>query len=79
MNKDSILAIDIGAGTQDILLYDPSESMENAVKLVLPSPTRIAAHRIRAVTGQKEPLFETALDKYFGGKMDEKTLSILNV
>lgn len=30
-------------------------------------------------SGQKEPLFETALDKYFGGKMDEKTLSILNV
>lgn len=34
-----ILAIDIGAGTQDILLYDSKKTLENCVKLVLPSPT----------------------------------------
>ena len=33
-----ILAIDIGAGTQDILLYDDNERIENSIKLVLPSP-----------------------------------------
>jgi len=32
------LAIDIGAGTQDILLYDDNDTIENGVKLVLPSP-----------------------------------------
>ncbi|NYB52047.1 MAG: DUF1786 domain-containing protein [Methanobacteriaceae archaeon] len=42
-----ILAIDVGTGTQDIMLYDSNHSMENAVKMVLPSPTRIMANRIR--------------------------------
>nr|WP_243687789.1 hypothetical protein [Methanobacterium formicicum] len=42
-----ILAIDVGTGTQDIMLYDSYDSMENAVKMVLPSPTKIMAHRIR--------------------------------
>ncbi|WP_321423050.1 DUF1786 domain-containing protein [uncultured Methanobacterium sp.] len=42
-----ILAIDVGTGTQDIMLYDSYESMENAVKMVLPSPTQIMANRIK--------------------------------
>jgi uncharacterized protein (DUF1786 family) len=42
-----ILAIDVGVGTQDILLYNSEEPIENAVKLVLPSPTRIIAKKIR--------------------------------
>ncbi|CDG64131.1 MAG: hypothetical protein PWQ15_34 [Methanobacterium sp.] len=42
-----ILAIDVGTGTQDIMLYDSQDSMENAVKMVLPSPTKIMANRIR--------------------------------
>ncbi|MGL6298528.1 MAG: DUF1786 domain-containing protein [Methanobacteriaceae archaeon] len=42
-----ILAIDIGAGTQDILLYDSEAALENSIKLVLPSPTRIMAQKIR--------------------------------
>lgn len=41
-----ILAIDVGTGTQDIILYDSNNSMENSVKLVLPSPTKIMAGRI---------------------------------
>ena len=36
-----ILAVDIGLGTQDILLYDDRKNLENCVKLVLPSPTKI--------------------------------------
>ncbi|MBW2621911.1 MAG: DUF1786 domain-containing protein [Deltaproteobacteria bacterium] len=55
--REPIIAIDVGTGTQDILLYDPEQPVENAVKLVLPSPTRIAAARVRAVTTQKKPLF----------------------
>lgn len=45
-----ILAIDIGAGTQDILLYDSEVALENSIKIVLPSPTRIMAQKIRKST-----------------------------
>ena len=31
-----IMAIDVGTGTQDILLYDSDINMENNVKMVLP-------------------------------------------
>ncbi|TME74029.1 MAG: hypothetical protein E6I48_10410 [Chloroflexi bacterium] len=48
MSDDRILAIDIGAGTMDVLLYDPAQSWENAVQLVLPSATAIAGNRIAA-------------------------------
>ena len=41
-----ILAIDVGTGTQDIMFYDSEEPIENAIKLVLPSPTRIIANKI---------------------------------
>jgi uncharacterized protein (DUF1786 family) len=43
----NILAIDIGAGTQDIMLYDDKKGFDNAYKLVLPSPTRFFADEIR--------------------------------
>ncbi len=42
-----ILNIDIGSGTQDIMLYDSEQPIENSVKMVLPSPTRIFASQIR--------------------------------
>ncbi|OYT65505.1 hypothetical protein B6V00_04490 [ANME-1 cluster archaeon ex4572_4] len=42
-----ILAVDIGAGTQDIMVYDDEEGFENAYKLVLPSPTRFFAEEVR--------------------------------
>ena len=57
MEPESILAIDIGGGTQDILVFDPEQPMENATKLVLPSPTVIAARRIMSVTRAGHPLF----------------------
>ena len=34
-----ILAIDVGTGTQDILLFDSSQPIENAFQLIMPSPT----------------------------------------
>lgn len=49
-----ILAIDAGAGTQDIMLYDSDQSIENSVKMVLPSPTMIFAEKIRK---QNDDLF----------------------
>jgi uncharacterized protein (DUF1786 family) len=42
-----ILAVDIGVGTQDIMLYDTDEPIENSVKLVMPAPTKIIANRIK--------------------------------
>ena len=42
-----ILAIDIGAGTQDILIYDPKKTMEGMTSLVLPSPTLFLGERIK--------------------------------
>ena len=44
------LAIDIGAGTQDILLFDPANEPENAVKLVLPSQTQVVGRKIARAT-----------------------------
>ena len=43
----NILAVDIGAGTQDIMVYDINNGFDNAYKLVLPSPTRFFADEVR--------------------------------
>ncbi len=40
------LAVDVGSGTQDILIYDPEKEMENNVKLILPSQTQIISKKI---------------------------------
>ncbi len=53
-----ILAIDIGAGTEDILLYDDKkQNIENCIKMVLPSPTNIFAAKVKAATRQELNLF----------------------
>jgi uncharacterized protein (DUF1786 family) len=51
-----ILAVDIGTGTQDIILFDTAGPIENSVKLVMPSATSIAAGRIRRATLAKRPV-----------------------
>lgn len=57
MNR--ILAIDVGAGTQDILLWEAGQPMENNVKLVLPSWTTVLAGEVRKATQEGRPLFLT--------------------
>lgn len=53
--NQAILAVDIGAGTQDILLYEAGKPVENCAKMVLPSQTSIMAGRIaRATAGGKD-------------------------
>ena len=43
-----ILALDIGAGTEDIMLYDNSkENIENCIKMVLPTPSLVYADKVR--------------------------------
>lgn len=54
-----ILAIDMGTGTQDILVFDSDQHVENSVKLVLPSATEVAARRIRRATAARRPLVLT--------------------
>lgn len=47
-----LLAIDVGTGTQDILLLDTESTIENALKLVMPSPTLVVGRRVRAATAR---------------------------
>lgn len=52
-----ILAIDVGAGTQDILVYESDRRVENCTKLILPSQTRVVAQRIRRATERRVPIY----------------------
>jgi uncharacterized protein (DUF1786 family) len=56
-----ILAIDMGTGTQDILLFDSSSAIENSVKMVMPSATKIAEGRIRRATAHGRALLLTGV------------------
>lgn len=49
--EHKILAIDIGQGTQDILLYDPQKNIENCISLILPSPTALYGKIIENTAG----------------------------
>ena len=53
---DRILAVDVGAGTQDILLWESGDEPENCVKLVLPSQTQIVGRRLREATAARNPV-----------------------
>ena len=44
-----ILAIDVGTGTQDIMIYDTEKELENSIKLVLPSPHLYISQQIRQI------------------------------
>ncbi len=54
-----VLCIDVGAGTQDILLYDSEKSIENCVQLILPSWTSLLAEELRSSLSQGEDVFLT--------------------
>jgi uncharacterized protein (DUF1786 family) len=54
-----ILAIDVGSGTQDILIYQKGIPMENCVQMILPSPTRLIAQKIHEATASKKNIFLT--------------------
>src|SRR5262249_15109731 len=54
-----ILAVDVGTGTQDILLFEGDRTIENCLQLVMPSPTVIVAERIRRATAAGQSLLLT--------------------
>lgn len=56
-----ILAVDIGTGTQDILLFESDEPIENSLQLVMPAPTQIVARAVRAATSAAAPLVLTGV------------------
>ncbi|MFZ8843986.1 DUF1786 domain-containing protein [Thermoflexus sp.] len=56
-----ILCVDIGTGTQDILLYDSEKELENAYQLVLPSPTMRVARAVRQATRERRPILLTGV------------------
>jgi len=56
MGDGRILAIDIGRGTQDVLVYDPAQPIENSTKLVLPSPTVVVGRAIRGAATAGRPV-----------------------
>ncbi len=68
--SDAILAIDVGAGTQDILLYDPEREPENCLKLVLPSQTQIVGRRVRDATAQRKAIHLTGVVMGGGASSD---------
>src|SRR5262245_27262943 len=56
-----ILAVDMGTGTQDILLFDSTGPVENSIKMVMPSATQIAASRIRRATAASRAVVLTGV------------------
>jgi len=52
-----VLAVDVGTGTTDVLLYETGKEPENCVKLILPSATSLMARRIRKAREMGEDVF----------------------
>lgn len=55
--EGSILALDIGSGTQDVLLAVPGVAPENWPRFVLPTPALRVAGQIRELTRQLTPIW----------------------
>jgi len=55
--KESVIVIDVGSGTQDILLYQPGKNLENCPKFIVPSRTQTVAAQIRKATVQGKKIF----------------------
>jgi uncharacterized protein (DUF1786 family) len=54
-----VLAVDVGTGTQDILLFESDRTIENCLQLIMPSPTVTVSQRIRAATAAGRPVLLT--------------------
>ncbi len=52
-----ILCLDIGSGTQDVLLHLPGEQPENNPKFVLPSPAKVISKRLAALTDARRAVW----------------------
>src|ERR1700694_2790501 len=61
MARPRILAIDVGTGTQDILILEAGGVIENAVQLIMPSPTALLAEQVKQATQDRVDLFLTGV------------------
>lgn len=61
MARPRILAIDVGTGTQDILVLEAGGVIENAVQLIMPSPTALLAERVKQATQDRVDLVLTGV------------------
>jgi uncharacterized protein (DUF1786 family) len=61
MNGPRILAIDVGTGTQDVLVFEAGTLIENAVQLIMPSPTALVAERVKQATADRVDLVLTGV------------------
>jgi uncharacterized protein (DUF1786 family) len=68
-----LLALDIGGLTQDMLLFDTSQRVENCIKMVMPSPTAVLAGKITAATKAKRGILFTGVN--MGGGPSKKALA----
>jgi uncharacterized protein (DUF1786 family) len=57
--RKRVLAVDVGTGTQDILLFESDRAIENCFQMVMPSPTVIIAERIHRATAEGRPVLLT--------------------
>jgi uncharacterized protein (DUF1786 family) len=57
--RKRVLAVDVGTGTQDILLFESDRQIENCLRLIMPSPTVIVAERIGRATAAGLPVMLT--------------------
>jgi uncharacterized protein (DUF1786 family) len=58
-NPESILALDIGGGTQDLLVWNKGEPLENALQCVLPSSTVMVGRSINQATREGKAVYLT--------------------
>lgn len=56
-----VLAVDVGTGTQDILLFESGKTIENCFQMVMPSPTMIVSERIKRATERGQPILLTGV------------------
>lgn len=57
MKPRTCLILDIGSGTQDVLLYQEGLELENCPKFILPSPARQVAWRIEELTAARRDIY----------------------
>ena len=68
-----ILAIDVAAGTQDVLTYEDNREWENCPELVLPSDTQVRGRRMRTTTAERRPVHLTGALMGGGASSDAMT------
>ncbi|AFM39695.1 hypothetical protein Desaci_0633 [Desulfosporosinus acidiphilus SJ4] len=54
---NKVIAIDVGSGTQDVLLYQPGTALENCPKFIVPSRTQVVAAQIRKASSAGREIF----------------------